>query len=236
MNAIETTKNGSPEGYGRIAGVLYLLIALLGFFSIGYAPTVLFVPGDALANAQSILTHKGLFRITLFSDILIIIIEMLLTVMLYNMFKVVNNTVAKVALCSRLAMSFITAINLINYLIPLHLLNGADYLRDIEHAQSLALLFLDAHQDSVLIWGIFFGLHLTALGYLAYNSGFVPKILGVLLILGSFGYTIESIATFTIPENMLLSYLSMGLLGFAVIGELSFAIWLMIRGYSKMKR
>jgi len=194
---------------------------------------VLFVPGDAIANAQSILAHQGLFRITLFSDILIILIEMLLTVMLYNMFKVVNNTIAKVALYSRLAMSFIMAINLINYLIPLHLLSDIDYFKDIEQAQSLALLFLDAHQYGVLIWGIFFGIHLTALGYMVYRSGYVPRILGVLLLLGSFGYTIESVATFTMPDNLLLSYLSMGLLGFAVIGELSFAIWLMIKGIRK---
>lgn len=217
--------------YTRLAGVLYLLIALLGFFSIGYAPTVLFVPGDAIANAQSILTHQGLFRVTLLSDILIIIIEILLTVMLYNMFKAVNNTIAKVALYSRLAMSFIMAINLLNYFIPLHLLSGADYLKNMEQGQSLALLFLDAHQDGVLIWGIFFGLHLTALGYLVYQSGYVPRILGVLLLLGSFGYTIESVATFTLPDNLLLSYLSIGLLGFAVIGELSFAIWLMLKGF-----
>lgn len=217
--------------YTRLAGVLYLLIALLGFFSIGYAPTVLFVPGDAIANAQSILTHQGLFRVTLFTDILIIIIEILLTVMLYNMFKAVNNTIAKVALYSRLAMSFIMAINLFNYFIPLHLVSGADYLKNIEQGQSLALLFLDAHQDGVLIWGIFFGLHLTALGYLVYQSGYVPRILGVLLLLGSFGYTVESVATFTLPDNLLLSYLSIGLLGFAVIGELSFAIWLMLKGF-----
>lgn len=217
--------------YTRLAGVLYLLIALLGFFSIGYAPTVLFVPGDAIANAQSILTHQGLFRVTLLSDILIIIIEILLTVMLYNMFKAVNNTIAKVALYSRLAMSFIMAINLFNYFIPLHLVSGADYLKNIEQGQSLALLFLDAHQDGVLIWGIFFGLHLTALGYLVYQSGYVPRILGVLLLLGSFGYTVESVATFTLPDNLLLSYLSIGLLGFAVIGELSFAIWLMLKGF-----
>lgn len=217
--------------YTRLAGVLYLLIALLGFFSIGYAPTVLFVPGDAIANAQSILTHQGLFRVTLLSDILIIIIEILLTVMLYNMFKAVNNTIAKVALYSRLAMSFIMAINLFNYFIPLHLVSGADYLKDMGQGQSLALLFLDAHQDGVLIWGIFFGLHLTALGYLVYQSGYVPRILGVLLLLGSFGYTVESVATFTLPDNLLLSYLSIGLLGFAVIGELSFAIWLMLKGF-----
>ncbi|MEQ8425982.1 MAG: DUF4386 domain-containing protein, partial [Cyclobacteriaceae bacterium] len=155
------------------------------------------------------------------------------TVMLYNIFKSVNNTVAKVALYSRLAMSFVMAINLLNYFIPLHLLSDSGYLKEFEHAQTLALLFLDAHQDGVLIWGIFFGLHLTALGYLVYKSGYVPRVLGILLILGSFGYTIESIATFTIPGNMIFSYLSIGLLGFAVIGELSFASWLMIKGTSK---
>lgn len=221
----------TSTSYTRLAGVLYLLIALLGFYSIGYTPTVLFVPGDAAANAQSILTHQGLFRITLFSDILIIIIEMLLTVMLYNMFKTVNNTIAKVALYSRLAMSFIMAINLLNYLIPLQLLSGADYLKDIEQGESLAMLFLNAHQDGVLIWGIFFGLHLASLGYLVYQSGYIPKLLGTLLIIGSFGYTIESVATFTIPDNVPLSILSMGLLGFAVIGELSFAIWLMTKKF-----
>lgn len=146
------------------------------------------------------------------------------------MFKHINSVVASIALYSRMAMSLVMAVNLLNYFLPLHLLQSAGNLNEWEYNKSLVLLFLEAHQDGVLIWGIFFGMHLTALGYLVYQSGHLPKILGVMLVAGSFGYTIESISAFTVPDNIPLSYLSMALLGFAIIGELSFAIWLTIKG------
>ncbi|MBX2841403.1 MAG: DUF4386 domain-containing protein [Flammeovirgaceae bacterium] len=216
----------------RFAGILYLLIAIFSGFSMGYLPNVIIATGDATTTAQNLTTHSGIFRIGFVADMLVILLEIILTVILYKMFKKVNPTLALMALLSRFSMAIIMGINLLNYLIPMLLLNSPTYLEVFqpEQLQSLALLFLEAHQFAVLIWGLFFGFHLALLGYLVFKSGFYPKLLGILLIIGSFGYTTESMGKFTLPENEIISMIAMALLGFAVIGELSFAFWLLIKG------
>lgn len=108
--------------------------------------------------------HQVLFNLGITGDVIVLVLEILLTVMLYQMLKPVCKTLALVATFSRLAMSIIMGINLLNYLIPMSLLSGADFLGSFEPDQleSLALVFLNAHQDVVLIWGLFFGVHLLA--------------------------------------------------------------------------
>ncbi|WP_020529353.1 DUF4386 domain-containing protein [Flexithrix dorotheae] len=216
----------------RIAGVLYLLIAIFSGFSMGYLPNLIIATGDAVTTAQNLQTYSGIFRVGFAADILVILLEIMLTVILYFILKKVHPKIALMALLSRFAMAVIMGVNLLNYLIPMALLDNPTYL-EVFHSdqlQALALLFLEAHQFVVLIWGLFFGIHLALLGFLVFKSGFYPKILGILLIIGSFGYTTESIGKFTLPGNEIFEMLAMVLLGFAVIGELSFAFWLLIKG------
>ena len=227
----------SLKAYARIAGLLYLLIAISGGFSIGYVPSVILVPGDAAATAQQVAENMGLFRLGIAADIAVLLMEVILTVMLYRLFKPVSQTMANIAAFSRIGMSIVMALNLLNYLIPIQLLSGNEYLSVFDPAQlnALALVFFDAHQMGVFVWGLFFGLHMMALGYLLFTSGYVPKALGVLVGVGSLGYLGEAILELTSSNTASLSMIITGLLVIAVVGELSFTFWLLIKGVNNEK-
>jgi hypothetical protein len=186
------------------------------------------VPGDAATTANNIMASEGLFRAGIVSDSVVFLIEIVITVLLYVLLKPVSKTLSLVAAFSRLAMTIIQGINLLNYFIPLLLLSGADYLTVFKPDQlhALVLLFLNAHEYVVLIWGLFFSLHLFVLGYLVYKSGYIPRILGVLLVFASLSYLIQSFGNFLLPEYEEI----FATIGFLSIIELAFALWLLIKG------
>ncbi|MDB4728164.1 DUF4386 domain-containing protein [Saprospiraceae bacterium] len=228
----EITNQIQAMTYAKFAGLLYLLIAISGGFSIGYMPSVIIVSDDAATTAQNLLENQGLFRLGILGDIVIILLEIILTVILYRLFKPINQTISMIAAFARLSMSIVMGLNLLNYLIPYHLLNSANNLVafEIDELQSLVLVFLEAHEYGVYIWGLFFGLHLISLGYLVFKSGYFPKVLGLLMGIGSFGYSLESIGEITLTHNELFSILVIALLVIVTIGELSFTFWLLIKG------
>ena len=186
----------------RIAAILTLLIVVLAPFSMLYIPTTLIVPGDAASTANNIMASQGLFRVGMVTDSLVFLIEIALTVLLYVLVKPVNKTLSLVAAFSRLAMTVIQGINLLNHFIILLLLSGASYLTIFapDQLQALVMLFLNAHESAVLIWGLFFGLHLLVLGYLVYKSGYLPKVLGILLLIVALCYLIQDFGNMLFPE------------------------------------
>jgi Domain of unknown function (DUF4386) len=212
----------------RVAGILYLLIALFAPFSMVYVPSTLIVPGDAATTASHVLASEGLFRLGITSDSIVFLIEIVLTVLLYVVLKPVSKTLSLVAAFSRLAMAVIQGINLLNYVFVLLLVSGAGYLavfaRDQLHA--LVLLFLNAHAAVALIWGLCFGLHLFVLGYLVYTSGYIPRMLGVVLIIVSFCYLTQSFGTILFPKYEAI-FASVGYLS---IIEIAFPLWLLMKG------
>jgi hypothetical protein len=223
---------GDPlKNYAKSAGLLYLLIAILGGFSIGYVPTVILESGDASATARNIADNMGLFRLGIVADILVLMLEVALTVMLYRLFKPVSQTLSLISAFCRLAMSLVMGLNLLNYLIPLLLLSDAGYLDvfETEQLHAMALLFLETHQYGVYIWGLFFGFHLVVLGYLIFKSGYFPKVIGILMMIGSIGYASESLTAILFVENTMVSVLVIMFLVAAVVGELSFTFWLLIK-------
>jgi hypothetical protein len=212
----------------RIAGILTLLIVVLAPFSMIYVPTTLVVPGDATITANNIMASEGLFRLGMVSDSIIFLTEIVLTVLLYILIKPVNKTLSLVAAFSRLAMTVIQGINLLNHFIVLLLLSGAGYLTVFapEQSQALVMLFLNAHESAVLIWGLFFGLHLLVFGYLVYKSGYLPKFLGILLLVVAFCYLIQDFGNMLFPQYKAL-FTSIGSLAFL---EIAFPLWLLIKG------
>jgi hypothetical protein len=224
------TAGTSPLVYARIAGLLLLIVAVLGPFSVIYVPSTLIVPGDATATADNIEASRWLFSLGIVSDSLIFLIEIVLTVLLYVLLRPVSRTLSLIAAFARLAMTIVQGINLLPYFIALLLLSGAGYLTVFEPAQSdaLALLFLNAHGYGVFIWQLFFGLHLLVLGYLIFKSGYFPRILGVLVIAGSLGYLIDGYGNILFPNNTEIFGVIVGVT--AVFGELPFFLWLLIKG------
>ncbi len=143
-----------------------------------------------------------------------------------------SNRLAKrlslVAAFARLAMTMIQGINLLNHFLVLLLLSGAGYLSVFspEQLQALMLLFLNAHETVVMIWGVAFALHLLLSGYLAYKSGYLPKIIGGLLMIAALCYFTQSFGNMLFPQYKDL-FASVGLLS---IVEIALPLWLLIKG------
>src|SRR5215218_1471718 len=224
------TTGTSPLLYARVAGFLLLFVAVIAPFSQLYLPSTLIVPGDATATANNIGASGWLFHLGIVSDSLVFLIEIVLCVLLYVLFRPVSRTLSLVAAFARLAMSVVMGINLLPYFIALLLLSGAGYLTVFEPAQSdaLALLFLNAHGYGIFIWQLFFGFHLAVLGYLIYKSGYFPRILGILMVGGSLGYLTDAYGNILNPnyDETFGWIVGVG----AIIGELPFFLWLLIRG------
>jgi hypothetical protein len=155
-------------------------------------------------------------------------VEIVLVVLFYVLLKPVNKTLALVAAFARLAMTVIQGINLLTHLVPLLLLSGAKYLQAFEpdHLHALVLLFLNAHESVVLIWRLAFGFHVLVLAYLVYRSGYIPRIVGVLLLAVSASHLAHSLGNMLLPRYKE----SIAWVGYLGIIELVWALWLVIKG------
>lgn len=213
----------------RFAGLLYLLIAVFGGFAFFAGYESLIVKGDAVATTNNILDSELMFRIGIIGDSFTFLGEIVLTILLYKLFKPVGKSLSQIAAFSRLAMTTMIGMNVLNKLLVLQLLSGADYLSAFqpEQIQALSMLFLSAYGIGSLIWGLFFALHLVIIGYLIIKSGYAPKVLGMLFVFASFGYLINSLGNFILPEYEAI-YTIVVLA--TVPAELAFAFWLLIKG------
>ena len=211
----------------RLAGGLYLAIAVVGAFGIGYAPMQLVTSGDPAATASNLANNQLIFRLGVAADSFVIIFELALTIVLYEMTKALGPKLALLAMVARAGMVSIMRINLLLGVIPQLLLGGFANL-DPAEAETLALLFFEAKAMGVYVWQIFFAVHLFALGALVLETRFAPRLIGYGLFVGAFGYLIQGLASLAFFENPVVEYLYIALLVLVTIAELSFAFWLLI--------
>ncbi len=212
--------------YARVAGTLYLILVPLAILGFPFGPTHLFVPGDAAATASNVAASVGLFRLSVVINILGAIVNALVALALYRLLKVVNKNMASLMVIFLLLSVPIGMLNEVNHLAALRLLVGASYLTPFtaSQLQGLALFFHDLHGFGLTIAQVFWGLWLFPMGYLIYKSGFLPRILGALMIVGCFGYLAVSLASILFPGY------SLDFLRFAAIGEVLLPLWLVIKG------
>ncbi len=210
----------------RIAGFGLLFMIIPAIFANFFVLEILTVPGDAATTAHNIVANQSLFRIGICSFIIVVVLDVVVAWALNVLLKPVNKSLSLLMAWFRLVYATIFGIALANLFGVLHLLSGADYLTvfgtDQLHAQ--VMLSLDAFSYGWQIGYVFFGLHLFVLGYLVFKSGYIPRILGVLLIIAGLGYLIDSFAIFLLPNYDA----AVGLVTF--VGELIFMLWLLIRG------
>ncbi len=214
----------------RVAGALYLAIFVLYPLATMVRSTLV-VPGDAATTAQNIAARDGLFRWGMAGEATIFLIEIALAGVLYVMLRPVSRSMSLAAALARAAEGVVMAAgNLVTSIMTLVLVSGAGYLTafDTEQRDALALAFQEANDSVILLWGLFFALHLVLLGALVYRSGFFPKLAGALLMLAGLGYFAQSYGTFVAPG--LADVLSTVVLVLAVPGELVFSIWLLVKG------
>ena len=220
----------SPSAYARIAGVLYLIITVAAIFAHFVIPEQFIVPGDAAATVANITANESIFRIgAVGSELIILLSEIVLSVVLYVLFKPVSKTLSLIAAVSRLAMTTIHGLNLLNYYFVLQLLKGGDYLTVFgrEQVNTLVSLFLNAHSIGFTIGVAFLVPHVLILGYLIYKSGYFPKVLGILFIAAGIGYLFDTTGLLLVS-----SYTTTpGLIAMVIaIAEITFPIWLLVKG------
>jgi hypothetical protein len=215
----------SPLVYARVAGFLYLLLAVFSAFSILYIPSLI-VPGDAAVTVNNIMASESLYRISFVSGLIGQTVFILLVLVLYKLLKPVNKNHALLMVIFALVSVPIAMLNQLNQFAVLLLLSGADYLTvfTADQLQAQVMFFLDLSEHGVFIVQIFWGLWLLPFGYLVYKSGFLPRILGVLLMIGCFGYLIDFFTFFLLPN------FDAALSQFTGIGEILMALWLLIKG------
>jgi hypothetical protein len=216
----------SPQIRARVAGALYLSLALFAPFSQIYVPSKLIVPGDAATTASNIAASGSLFSLGIVSALVTAIINILVALALYQVLKSVHRNTAWLMVILILVSIPITMLNELNNFAILFLASGAGSLKGLTADQMHALvsLFLNLHATGLNIAGIFFGLWLFPMGYLVFKSGFLPRLLGVLLIIGGVGYVVQSFAALLFPN------FNVSIVLFTDWGELLFPLWLVIRG------
>jgi hypothetical protein len=217
MNSIKVT--------ARVAGLLYLVVFVLGIFSELYIHQDLIVPGDAATTANNIMASESLLRLGFVSDLIRQIVLILLPLVLYKILKPVNRNIAVLMVVFALVTVPIAMINLLFQFAALLPLSSADYLTafDADQLYAEVMFFLDLNELGTFV-AQFLGFWVSHLGFLVFKSGFLPRILGIMLIITGLGYLIDSITFFLLPN------FDVSISLFTFWGEALFALWLLIMG------
>lgn len=224
------TIESSPQFYARIAGVLYLIIIVLGIFGEMYVRNSLVVPGDATATANNIMASELLWRIGSTGQLVMLLCAIPLALILYVFLKSVNKPVAQLAVFFNLVAIAVESLVNLNLFTALQLLSGAGYLTAFEPQQlhALATLSIKTHAAGYNISLLIFGFNCLAWGYLIYKSVFFPKIIGIMLIVCWLCYTVNSFAWFLAPKVGAVLFPAIVLPCF--IAELALCLYLLVKG------
>lgn len=214
----------------RVAGALYILASIFGVVRLIYIPSKLIVSGNAAATVNNIAAHETLFRFGILSDLIGSVIWLFVVLALYRLLKRVDDGLALVmVILGALIPLPLFFVNVVNDAAALLFARGADFVSVFDQPQreAFAMLFLRLHHYLVLANEIFWGVWLIPFGILVYRSHFLPRILGVWLIIGCFGYLALSITGLMFPtyEDQVFKFSQP-----ATIGELAMMLWLVIIG------
>jgi hypothetical protein len=203
-----------------------MLLIPLGIFGMLYVPATLFVAGDVAATANNIMANETLYRLSIMSALLTQVVQIFVVLFLYKVLKPAGKNLAMLMVIFALVAVPIAMLNELNQFAVLILLNGADQLTAFTADQIHALvgLFLDLRQSGIFIAQIFWGLWLFPMGYLVFKSNYIPKVIGLFLIIACFGYLVDSFIFFFNPD------FAVTFTGFTFVGEMLITFWLLIKG------
>ena len=214
----------------RIAGALYLLSILVGWFTLEYIPDRLIKSGDAVATAHNIIANPFLFRLAIAGDLVGGVVWLAVVLALYRLLKDVDRAQAALMVILGAFMQVpLYFVNVVNYVAALALVTGTSFLSAFSDAQrdALAMLFLRLHHYELLASLVFGGLWLFPFGILVFRSRFLPRILGVWLVINGFAWLAISFSGFLAPQYAsTVSTITSPIL----FGEIAIMLWLLIMG------
>jgi hypothetical protein len=213
------------------AGVLYLIVVVTGIFSLAYVPNKLFIWDNPTKTFNNILEHEVLFRLSIISSAICYTAYIFLPLVLYKLLNTISDFHAKSMVVLALISIPISFINLQYKYAILNMIHtpGQKKFQLIENVQNQIMLYLKHYNNGLLIAGIFWGLWLLPFGYLVYKSNFLPKSIGVLLMLGCLAYLLNYVGS-TINSSYSHLALSHYLGMVPALGEVSICLWLLLIG------
>ncbi|NOU47288.1 MAG: DUF4386 domain-containing protein [Bacteroidales bacterium] len=222
-------KTNSLKKTARLAGLLYLLLIITGVYSIIFLSSRFIVQGDAVATAKNILANEFLFRTGFINDLISNTIFVLLVLVLYRLFKQVNERLAKLMVA--LVVVQIPAVFIMEaFNITTLMLFKGELLKTFElsQRQEMAMLFLKINDFGLVALEVFWGLWLIPFGQLVFRSGFIPRVFGTLLIIAGIAYIVDGFVSLLFPDFS--AFVNRPTLLLVAIGELSITLWLLIKG------
>lgn len=223
------TKLSSMKKTARLAGLLYLIWVITGIYGMLYLPSKVSVMGDVVATANKILANEFMFRTGIINDLISATICVFMLLVLYRLFRHVNEGKAKLmVILFFLTLPVVFIMGAFN-ITTLMILKG-EVLKTFElsQRQDLAMLFLKINDYAELTLELFWGLWLIPFGQLVYKSGFIPRIIGIFLILNGVAYIIPSFTSVLFPDYRTL--VTQFAMPFWILGEISITLWLLIKG------
>jgi hypothetical protein len=193
----------SIQQQARFAGFLYLLLGLSAPIGLLYVPGKLFVSGNATATAENLRASEGLLRLGIASELFHQAVGIFLVLALYRLFKPVDEYLAKqLVILGALVSVPIMFVNVLNEIAALILVSGVDFLSVFGKPQldALAYLFIRLHSQGITVASIFWGLWLFPFGLLVIRSGFIPRVLGYLLMIAGSAYLVTAFIVLILPQ------------------------------------
>lgn len=221
-----TQENTNPNRTARIAGILYLLLVPLGILGLLYIPNTLFVPGDMATTIDNIRANEFLFRAGIVGAIVAQLVNIAVVLYLYKVLAPASRIAGQLMVIFLLLGVPIAFVNELFHAAILLILNSPDFLSDFstEQVQSITALFIDLHANGIMVAQVFWGLWLFPMGYMVYKSGYLPRIIGILLMIGCFGYLMDSFIFFFVPD------FGITVSEFTFLGEVLLPLWLVTKG------
>ena len=223
----------SPKLQARLAGLLYVLVIILGGYGELAGRQGLLVAGNPVATAQAIMAHHSAFRLGFAAEMMTNVLAIPATLIIYRLLAPSGPFLALLAVAFDLTQNTINAVNAWTQFAPLTFLSGSPDLAAIPHAElaAWARLALKWHDVGFSIGLTFFGFALPIYGYLIFRSGYLPRWVGALYAFAGACYLLNSYAYFFAPD---LPFASFAMLG-CLIGEGAFALWLLVVGLDEVK-
>ena len=219
-----------PRLLARIAGVFYLIITAFALFAYPYVRGQVIVPGDMTQTATNILAHERLYRLGGAAAVVVVVCNLPLGWILFELLRVVNSRLALLALLFITASATLEAVNLSNYFAPLLTFTLPEY-RSAFQANEIQALARGPIRIFEYVFSVsltFFGVFCVLIGYLIFRSRFFPALLGLLMMVAGVTYWINSFRLFLALRIPYLAWVTL-------VAELSLALWLVIAGVNEAK-
>ncbi len=223
-------KEFSPQPYARAAGLAYLIIIVAGALGELFIRNKLIVSGDPAATARKIADSPLLWRMGIAGDLIMHVCDLIVAMVYYTLFKKVNKQLALLALLFGMIQTAVLVANKMNLMIPFFLSGSEAYLKafSAEQLQAWSYLAIKAHGYGFGIGLIFFGFECLVDGYLIFKSGFLPKFLGVFILIAGLCYLLHSFALILFPH--VADMIFQVTIAPVFIAELSMSLWLLFKG------